>query len=120
MKNYRIIFLGLLMAFLSISDAYAGRRTSIWSLTSNERTTIRTQIMNYLNSDKNTSTITTQSYNVVNRHGDNDAYIHNYNENFLGWHRLYIQEMETYVMANISSTLRSKCNNLLPYWDPTT
>ena len=120
MKNYQMIFMGLLIALLNFTDAFAGRRTSIWSLTSSERTTIRTQIMNYLNSDLDPNATGTAQYNVVNRHGDNDAYIHNYNQVFLGWHRLYIQEMETYVMANISSSLRNKCNNLLPYWDPTT
>ncbi|WP_340201942.1 tyrosinase family protein [Ascidiimonas sp. W6] len=120
MKNYQLIFMGLLLALLNTTDAFAGRRVSIWSLTSSERTTIRTQIMNYLNSDIDTSASGTDRYNVVNTHGDNDAYIHNYNQVFLGWHRRYIAEMETYVMANISSSLRTKCNNLLPFWSPTT
>ena len=120
MKTYQIIFMGLLLALMNVTDAFAGRRVGIWTLNATERTTLRNAIMAYLNSDTNGNSDITTSYNIVNIHADNDAYIHNYNENFLGWHRLYLQGMEAYVMANISSTLRNKINNLLPYWDPAT
>ena len=122
MKTYQVIFLGLLMALLSISDAYAGRRISIWdsSLTNANRTAIRDAIMNWLNSDTGVDGSGNTVYNIVNRHGNNDAYIHNYNEVFLGWHRRYLAEAEAYIMPRLSSTLRNKLGGLLPYWDPTT
>lgn len=121
MKIHQIVLMGLLVALLSIPDAFAGRRTNINTLSSSERTAVRTQIMNYLTSEQNTGASNlADRYLIVKEHKDNDAYIHNYNEIFLGWHRRYIEGAEAYVIPRLSSSLQSKLNGLLPYWDPTT
>ncbi|WP_340201940.1 tyrosinase family protein [Ascidiimonas sp. W6] len=118
-KNYQLIFMGLLLALLSTTDAFAGRRVPISNFTGTEQTTLRNHIMDYLKLNQNTNAALLDRYPIVKEHGDNDAYIHNYNEVFLGWHRRFIEGMEAYVMPKLSSYLRNKCNNMLPYWDPT-
>lgn len=118
MKTYQIIFVGLMIALMSITDAFAQnwtRRTRVHDLNSDQRSTLNTVMLQYL-SQQNSS----GEYIIVKQHGDYDAYIHNYNETFLGWHRQYLEGMERYVMARISQGLRDSLNGLLPYWRPTT
>ena len=121
MKNYRIIFLTLLITLVHLTDTFAGRRTYVYNLTPNERSQLVTQMMAYLNSQQNSNTsVLTDRYLIIKQHKDNDPYIHHYNHTFLGWHRSFLGRMEAYVMPRLSNSLRNKLNGLLPYWDPTT
>lgn len=120
MKNYQLLFMALLLAILTVTDVFAGRRRNINDLFASERTTIKNHILDYLRSEQNTSASDpADQYLIIKRHKDNDQYIHNYNEVFLTWHRKFIEDLEAYVIPRLSSSLRSKVYGLLPYWDPT-
>lgn len=106
MKNFTLLFL-----FLSLSiwtQLNAQQRPDIWSFSAADRFELRQLMMSYI-----TTPVVTLHVNGV------DPVIgpfHNYREEFLTWHRGYIQDMEAYLLTQVGGDKFVP----LPSWDPTT
>ncbi|MEO1628289.1 MAG: tyrosinase family protein, partial [Bacteroidota bacterium] len=105
----------LLMGLYSVSAQCPGRRADINSLTAAQRVELRDLIIDYLNEGFDPSASGVNQYPNVAVYGPNAANFLNGMEEFLTWHRAYIQGLENYLLSRGFTQYVP-----LPKWDPGT
>src|SRR6056297_1753512 len=102
------IILTLLFVVFSITPSNGqcdGRRPDIYDFSEADRQLLRNLIMDYFNSDIDNSQPGILRYTPIGVHsgftlnGSGGAGWHNRQEEFLTWHRNYIQELENYLLS---------------------